>query len=68
MRLYFEVKQLERLCAELAGRGVTFTQGPQRMPWGWDHAYLTDPDGHELSLYRAGAARLRATRTTGAGD
>src|SRR5690606_35594964 len=62
VRLYFETSELERCCAELAGRGVQFTQGPQRMPWGWDHAYLRDPDGHELSLYHAGAARLRPTR------
>jgi hypothetical protein len=45
-----------------------FTQGPQRMAWGWDHAYLTDPDGHELSLYFAGPARLRATRLRGGDD
>jgi hypothetical protein len=24
------------------------------MPWGWRHAYLNDPDGHEISLYWAG--------------
>jgi catechol 2,3-dioxygenase-like lactoylglutathione lyase family enzyme len=65
VRLYFEVAELERCCAELAGRGVRFTQGPTRMPWGWDHAYLADPDGHELSLFRAGAARLRRTRIGG---
>jgi len=34
---------------------------PKRMPWGWDHAYLDDPDGHEVSLYWAGTKRLRKT-------
>jgi hypothetical protein len=32
------------------------------MPWGWKHAYLSDPDGHELSLYRAGAKRFQKTK------
>jgi catechol 2,3-dioxygenase-like lactoylglutathione lyase family enzyme len=61
VRLYFEVKQLRRFCARLARRGVAFKQKPKHMPWGWDHAYLYDPDGHEVSLYWAGAKRLRKT-------
>jgi len=32
------------------------------MPWGWKHAYLDDPDGHEVSVYTAGAKRLRKQR------
>jgi catechol 2,3-dioxygenase-like lactoylglutathione lyase family enzyme len=68
VRLYFEVQALDTLCAHLADRGVVFTQLPTDMPWGWRHAYLADPDGHELSLYRAGAARLRRTRIVSAGD
>jgi hypothetical protein len=32
------------------------------MPWGWQHAYLRDPDGHQLSLYWAGPKRFRKTR------
>ncbi len=62
VRLYFEVRQLAALCRRLAADGVVFTAPPKRMPWGWQHAYLRDPDGHELSLYWAGAARLRPTR------
>jgi len=31
------------------------------MPWGWRHAYLNDPDGHEISLYWAGENRMRKT-------
>jgi hypothetical protein len=31
------------------------------MPWGWRHAYLRDPDGHEVSLYWAGKARFKKT-------
>ncbi len=61
VRLYFEVKGLDALCKTLEGQGVVFDQGPRDMPWGWRHAYLRDPDGHEISLYWAGPARLRKT-------
>ncbi len=58
LRLYFEVDGLGRFCRGLARRGVKFDQMPRAMPWGWTHAYLRDPDGHEISLYSAGRARL----------
>ena len=59
VRLYFEVRDLDALCERLAAQGVRFSQMPKDMEWGWRHAYLTDPDGHELSLYWAGERRLR---------
>jgi catechol 2,3-dioxygenase-like lactoylglutathione lyase family enzyme len=62
IRLYFEIPELERACRKLAARGMQFKQMPQRMPWGWTHAYLDDPDGHEISLYLAGRQRLRRAR------
>jgi len=62
IRLYFEVRDLERLCARLKKAGVKFSQMPKRMPWGWTHAYLRDPDGYELSLYWAGPLRFRKTK------
>ncbi|HEV2385787.1 MAG TPA: VOC family protein [Candidatus Acidoferrales bacterium] len=62
VRLYFETKDVDRLCKRLAAAGVEFDQPSKRMPWGWIHAYLKDPDGHELSLFWAGAARLRKSR------
>ncbi len=61
VRLYFEVKNLETFCRKLAARGVSFREMPKKMPWGWTHAYLDDPDGHEVSLYWAGAERLKKT-------
>ena len=61
MRLYFEVKELEKFCGKLEAAGVVFTKPPKLMPWGWTHAYLHDPDGHEISLYWAGAKRFRKT-------
>jgi catechol 2,3-dioxygenase-like lactoylglutathione lyase family enzyme len=59
IRLYFEVKNLDAFCQRLAASGIVFSQRPKVMPWGWRHAYLNDPDGHEVSLYWAGAKRLR---------
>ncbi len=61
LRLYFEVKGLDALCGALEKKGVKFDQMPKDMPWGWRHAYLRDPDGHEISLYWAGKARFRKT-------
>ena len=61
IRLYFEVQDLERFCERLESAGVQFSKKPKVMPWGWKHAYLNDPDGHEVSLYSAGAKRLRRT-------
>jgi lactoylglutathione lyase len=63
IRLYFEVKELVALCKSLQAEGVVITQLPKPMPWGWTHAYLNDPDGHEVSLYWAGAKRLRRSGT-----
>jgi len=59
IRLYFECKDLARTCQRLAKSGVAFKQMPKKMPWGWNHAYLHDPDGYEISLYWAGASRLK---------
>jgi len=59
MRLYFEVKDLEAFCKKLEESGIHLDQPPKLEPWGWEHAYLRDPDGHHLSLYWAGAKRLR---------
>jgi catechol 2,3-dioxygenase-like lactoylglutathione lyase family enzyme len=64
VRLYFEIKGLDALCERLVGQGVRLDKMPQDMPWGWRHAYLRDPDGHELSLYWAGRKRFQPTRFT----
>ena len=61
LRLYFEVKGLDAFCKALEKKGVKFDQTPKDMPWGWKHAYLRDPDGHEISLYWAGKARFQKT-------
>lgn len=61
IRLYFETDDLKRFCKSLEKAGATFTQQPKKMPWGWTHAYLNDPDGHEVSIYSAGKKRLKRT-------
>ncbi len=61
VRLYFEVGDLDGFCRKLQQKGFYITQMPRMMPWGWRHAYLNDPDGHEISLYWAGENRMRKT-------
>ena len=59
VRLYFEVRDLDNFCRKLQKKGFYITQLPRMMPWGWRHAYLNDPDGHEISLYWAGENRMK---------
>ena len=61
VRLYFEVGELDDFCRKLQNKGFYITQLPRLMPWGWRHAYLNDPDGHEISLYWAGENRMAKT-------
>ena len=61
VRLYFEVRELDAFCGSLQRKNFYITQMPRMMPWGWRHAYLNDPDGHEISLYWAGENRMRKT-------
>jgi catechol 2,3-dioxygenase-like lactoylglutathione lyase family enzyme len=61
VRLYFEVRDLDDFCRSLQRRGFYINQLPRMMPWGWRHAYLNDPDGHEISLYWAGENRMKKT-------
>jgi len=61
VRLYFEVRELDDFCRKLQAKGFYITQMPRVTPWGWRHAYLNDPDGHEISLYWAGEMRMQKT-------
>ena len=61
VRLYFEIEPLDEFCRKLQAKGFYITQMPRMMPWGWRHAYLNDPDGHEISLYWAGENRMKKT-------
>ena len=66
VRLYFEVRDLDGFCRKLQQKGFYITQLPRMMPWGWRHAYVNDPDGHEIGLYWAGENRMRKTVTKAA--
>jgi catechol 2,3-dioxygenase-like lactoylglutathione lyase family enzyme len=59
IRLYFEVRDLVAFCETLVARGIVLDEAPRLREWGWTHAYLKDPDQHELSLFWAGQARLQ---------
>ncbi len=59
VRLYFEIRELDDFCRKLQAKKFYITQLPRMMPWGWRHAYLNDPDGHEISLYWAGEKRWK---------
>jgi len=61
VRLYFEIREVDDFCRKLQAKGFYITQMPRMMPWGWRHAYLNDPDGHEMSLYWAGENRMKKT-------
>jgi catechol 2,3-dioxygenase-like lactoylglutathione lyase family enzyme len=61
VRLYFEVRELDEFCRKLQQKNFYITKLPRMMPWGWRHAYLNDPDGHEISLYWAGENRMKKT-------
>jgi catechol 2,3-dioxygenase-like lactoylglutathione lyase family enzyme len=68
VRLYFEVAGLDDFCRKLIKKGFYITQMPRMMEWGWRHAYLNDPDGHEISLYWAGEMRWQKSVMQAARD
>ena len=66
VRPYFEVRELDNFCRNLQHKGFHITQLPRMMPWRWRHAYLNEPDGHEISSYWAGENRMKKTVTKAA--
>ncbi len=62
IRIYYEVGDLDNYCRKLSEKGINFTQPPKDMPWGWRHAYINDPDNHEISLYFAGNKRFERSQ------
>lgn len=56
--IYFECEDLDARVAALKQQGVAFTAEPVDQPWLWREAYLHDPDGNVICLYRAGENRL----------
>jgi catechol 2,3-dioxygenase-like lactoylglutathione lyase family enzyme len=55
--VYFEDDDLDATVARLTRAGLTFDSGPADQTWLWREAYLTDPTGNRVCLYRAEDAR-----------
>ncbi|MGO9606653.1 MAG: VOC family protein [Candidatus Binataceae bacterium] len=48
--LTIQVKDVDRKCRKLAGKGVKFINAPQKLMWGYG-AELADPDGYQINLW-----------------
>lgn len=59
IRLYFETPELGEAVKRVTKAGYAVKAPPKKMPWGWTHAYLDDPDGHEVSLYWSDGLRSK---------
>ena len=55
--LYFECDDLDERVAQLKSTGLTFDQDPTDQTWLWRQAYLKDPNGNKICLFRAGENR-----------
>jgi catechol 2,3-dioxygenase-like lactoylglutathione lyase family enzyme len=59
IRLYFETPELAEAVKRVKKAGFAVKSPPKKMPWGWTHAYVDDPDGYEVSLYWSGGLRTK---------
>jgi catechol 2,3-dioxygenase-like lactoylglutathione lyase family enzyme len=55
--IYFECDDLDARVADLVAKGVVFDGSPEDKRWLWREAWLSDPAGNRLCLYRAGQNR-----------
>ena len=55
--LYFECDDLDERIAQLKADGLTFDEDPTDRPWLWRQAYLKDPNGNKICLFKAGENR-----------
>ncbi len=55
--VYFEEENLDATVERLKQAGLVFDVLPVDQRWLWREAYLTDPAGNRVCLYRAGQAR-----------
>ena len=59
IRLYFETPELAAAIKRVQKAGYKVKAPAKKMPWGWTHVYLDDPDGHEVSLYWSAGLRTK---------
>jgi catechol 2,3-dioxygenase-like lactoylglutathione lyase family enzyme len=55
--LYFECDELDSTVADLKNKGLSFDEDPTDRTWLWRQAYLKDPNGNKICLFRAGENR-----------
>ena len=55
--IYFECDDLDPYVDMLRGSGVMFDQLPQDKDWGWREAWLRDPAGNRICLFKGGECR-----------
>ena len=55
--VYFECADLDERVKTLKARGIVFENDPEDQRWLWREAWLKDPAGNWLCLYRAGENR-----------
>ena len=55
--LYFECERLDEEVARLKSLGLIFEEDPTDREWLWRQAYLVDPNGNSICLFRAGENR-----------
>jgi catechol 2,3-dioxygenase-like lactoylglutathione lyase family enzyme len=55
--VYFENDDLDATAARLKTLGLRFDADPVDQPWLWREAYLRDPTGNRICLYKAGEIR-----------
>jgi len=70
--VYFEIEDLDGRVSALQRAGFEFDTEPRDQPWLWREAYLRDPAGNRICLFRAGVNRryppwrMRVAPVTGA--
>ena len=55
--VYFECDDLDARVAALKAKGIVFDSDPIDQSWLWREAWLSDPAGVRLCLYKAGENR-----------
>lgn len=55
--LYFECEDLDERVLHLKNAGLQFESDPSDQSWLWREAYLEDPNGNRICLFRAGENR-----------
>lgn len=55
--IYFECDDLDARVADLKAKGIRFDSDPVEQSWLWREAWLSDPAGVKLCLFKAGEAR-----------